>query len=192
MAYRIYLTDDDRFLLDLYAVKFKNAGHEVSIFGGGEDLLAELRKGGPAPDALLLDVVMPGMDGFTTLETIRKEKLAATSKVIILSNQGQDSDIERARTLGADSYIVKASAIPSEVLGETVRVIEGAAKTAVSATPAAATPAAPAPMAAPAAPVASVVPPAAPAPTPAPAPMPPVPPTPPTPPAAPPSAPPIS
>lgn len=150
MAYKIFLTDDDRFLLDLYAVKFKNAGHEVSVFGGGEDLLAELRKGGAAPSALLLDVVMPGMDGFTTLETIRKEKLAAGAKVIILSNQGQDSDIERARTLGADSYIVKASAIPSEVLGETIRVIEGGAK-----------PSAPTAGAAPAAPVTPPAPPAA-------------------------------
>lgn len=129
MAYRIFLTDDDRFLLDLYAVKFKNAGHEISTFSGGEELIAALRKGGPAPDALLLDVVMPGMDGFATLEAIRKEKLAAGTKVIILSNQGQDTDIERARSLGADSYIIKASAIPSEVLSETVRTIEGGAAT---------------------------------------------------------------
>jgi DNA-binding response OmpR family regulator len=128
MAYRIFLTDDDRFLLDLYAAKFKKAGHEVATFGGGEELLAALRKGGSAPDAMLLDVVMPGMDGFTTLETIRKEKLAAGAKVIILTNQGQDSDIERARTLAADSYIVKASAIPSEVLTETIRTIEGKPK----------------------------------------------------------------
>jgi DNA-binding response OmpR family regulator len=127
MAYRIYITDDDRFLLDLYAVKFKNAGHEISAFGGGEELLTALRKGGAKPDAILLDIVMPGMDGFTALDTIRKEKLAEGSKIIILSNQGQDSDIERARSLGADSYIIKASAIPSEVLSETIRTIEGAA-----------------------------------------------------------------
>lgn len=125
MAYRIYLTDDDRFLVDLYAVKFKNAGNEVATFGGGEELLAKLRSGGTMPDAILLDVVMPGMDGFTTLETLRKENLAPSAKIIMLTNQGQDSDIERARSLGADSYIVKASAIPSEVMSETLRTIEG-------------------------------------------------------------------
>ena len=125
MAYRIYLVDDDRFLLDLYAVKFKNAGHDISVFGSGEDLLAALRKGGAAdPDAILLDLVMPGIGGFGALETIRKERLAQGSKIIILTNQGQDSDIEKAKKFAADGYIIKASAIPSEVLAETLKTIE--------------------------------------------------------------------
>jgi DNA-binding NarL/FixJ family response regulator len=65
------------------------------------------------------------MNGFEILETVRKEKLGdKTMKVIILSNQGQDSDIEKARELGANGYIIKASAIPSEVLSETLSIIE--------------------------------------------------------------------
>lgn len=126
MTYHVYLVDDDRFLLDLYAVKFKNAGHEVTVFGGGEELLAALRKEGAAtPDVILLDVIMPGMTGFETLEAIRKEGLAKTSKIIFLSNQGQDSDVESAKKLSADGYIIKASAIPSEVFAETMRILEG-------------------------------------------------------------------
>jgi len=129
MAYRIYLVDDDRFLLDLYAVKFRNAGHEVDVFGGGEDLLATLRKkDAVAPDAILLDLVMPGIDGFEVLGAIRKENLAKGAKIIILSNQGKDSDIEKAKQLSADGYIIKASAIPSEVLAETLRTIGAAGK----------------------------------------------------------------
>ena len=94
MAYRIFLTDDDRFLLDLYAVKFKNAGHEVNTFSSGEDLLTTLRKKDEkVPDAILIDLIMPGMGGFETIATIRKEGLVKTTKIIILSNQGQDSDI---------------------------------------------------------------------------------------------------
>lgn len=125
MAYHVYLVDDDRFLLDLYAIKFKNAGHEVSVFGSGEDLLTALRKtDAKAPDAILLDLIMPGVGGFGALEAIRKEHLAQGSKIVILSNQGQDSDIEKAKQLAADGYIVKASAIPSEVFAETIRTIE--------------------------------------------------------------------
>jgi len=125
MAYRIFLVDDDRFLLDLYAVKFKNAGHTVGVFGGGEELITALKKeGAKAPDAILLDLIMPGLSGFETLEIMRKDHLANGAKVIILTNQGQDSDIEKAKNLSADGYIIKASAIPSEVLAETVRTIE--------------------------------------------------------------------
>lgn len=125
MAYRIYLVDDDRFLLDLYAVKFKNAGHDVSTFNTGEDLLTALKKTDVSPpDAVLIDLIMPGMSGFDTIESIRKDRLAQKTKVIILSNQGQEADIERAKKLSVDGYIVKASAIPSEVLTETVRTIE--------------------------------------------------------------------
>ncbi|MDP1690203.1 MAG: response regulator [bacterium] len=125
MAYHVFLVDDDRFLLDLYAVKFRSAGHEVGVFGSGEELLTALRKAeAKAPDAILLDLIMPGIGGFGALEAIRKEHLAQGSKIVILSNQGQDSDIEKAKQLAADGYIIKASAIPSEVFAETIRTIE--------------------------------------------------------------------
>lgn len=121
--YRIYLTDDDHFLLDMYSVKFRASGHEVTACNGGEELIAAIKDKG-APDAVLLDIIMPGMDGFQTLEAIRKDKLLPeTTTVIVLSNQGQDTDIEKAKSLGAKGYIVKASAIPSEVLTETLNLI---------------------------------------------------------------------
>lgn len=122
-VYKIYLVDDDRFLLDMYAVKFRAQGHEVTAFSGGKEVLEALRAK-PGPDAMLLDIVMPEVDGFEVLETIRKETLVPSTKVIILSNQGQESDIERAKSLGAAGYIIKASAIPSEVFTETISIIE--------------------------------------------------------------------
>ena len=130
MAYRVYLVDDDRFLLDLYAVKFKNAGHDMRAFESGEELLTALRKGEKAPDAILLDLIMPGVGGLGALEAIRKEHLAQGTKIIILSNQGQDSDVEKTKQLAADGYIIKASAIPSEVFAETIRIIESSASSA--------------------------------------------------------------
>ena len=125
MVYRVYLVDDDRFLLDLYAVKFRTAGHEVSVFGSGEELLVALRKAGTkAPDAILLDLVMPGIGGFGALEEIRKGTSCTRCKDSYPLKSGKDSDIEKAKQLAADGYIIKASAIPSEVFAETLRTIE--------------------------------------------------------------------
>jgi CheY-like chemotaxis protein len=107
----------------MYAVKFKAAGHEVTAFQNGNMVLEALRTK-PAPDALLLDMIMPEIDGFQVLEAIKKENLGRTMKKIVLSNQGQESDIEKAHSLGADGYIIKASAIPSEVFAETIQIIE--------------------------------------------------------------------
>ena len=121
-TYKIYLVDDDRFLLDMYALKFKVGGHEVTTFTKGEDLLIALREQ-PQPDAILLDVVMPNMSGFEVLEAIRKESLLKTGMVVMLSNQGADTDIDRAKELGAAGYIVKASAIPSEVVAQTMKIL---------------------------------------------------------------------
>lgn len=122
-TYKIFLVDDDRFLLDMYAVKFKNAGHDVSVFQSAEDALNALRKD-ETPNAVLVDIIMPNMTGFEFLEAVKKEGLAKDAKLIVLSNQGQDSDIEKAKEFGAAGYIIKASAIPSEVLSETLAIIE--------------------------------------------------------------------
>ncbi len=122
-SYHIFLVDDDHFLLDMYVLKFRNAGHVVTSFNSGEELLSALREK-PEIDAVLLDIVMPNMDGFQVLEAIRKERLIKDAKVIVLSNQGQDSDIERAKQFNIDGYIIKASAVPSEVLEKTIQIIE--------------------------------------------------------------------
>jgi CheY-like chemotaxis protein len=123
----VFLIDDDRFLLDMYSVKFKNGGCDIQAMLDPLKALEELRKGA-TPDVILLDILMPGMSGFEFLETMRTEGLAKDSKVIVLSNQGQDEDIKKAMDLGAAGYIVKASAIPSEVLAKTLEIARGPEK----------------------------------------------------------------
>lgn len=119
--FKVFIVDDDKFLLDMYSIKFKEQGLEVEVSETGADALLKLR-GGLKPDVLLLDIVMPGVDGFGILDTIRKENLGGNPALIVLSNQGQESDIKRAKELGADDYIVKASAVPSEVLSQVVAI----------------------------------------------------------------------
>lgn len=111
----ILIVDDDKFLSDMYTVKFKESGFDVISASGSMEALEKLKED-PEPDVVLLDLVMPTMDGFEFLQKAKSEKLAPTAKFIILSNLGQDSDIKKGKELGADGYIVKASTTPSEVV----------------------------------------------------------------------------
>lgn len=118
------IVDDDKFLLDMYTFKFKEKGFEVVQAFGSIDAINKL-KGGIAPDVILLDIVMPTMDGFEVLGLIKNEKLAPLAKVIVLSNLGQPADIEKGRALGANGYVIKASATPSEVVDKVMTVLGG-------------------------------------------------------------------
>jgi len=115
----IYLIDDDSFLLDMYALKFKECGLPVEAVSDAKLALEKLRQGA-TPDVILVDIIMPGMNGFDFLEALQKEGLAKGAQVIVLSNQGQQEDIDRATKLGAHGYIIKASAIPSEVCDKVI------------------------------------------------------------------------
>lgn len=120
--YKILIIDDDNFLIDMYALKFTESHFEVESALGPDAALEKLGSGF-VPDIILLDVVMPKMDGFELLERINKERLAPQAVKIILSNRGQKSDIERGKELGAAGYIVKASATPSEVITHVLDIV---------------------------------------------------------------------
>lgn len=122
-VHNILIVDDDSFLLDMYAMRFTQAKFQVTTAMSAEEALTKLR-GGYVPDIMLLDVVMPAVDGFELLEKITAEGLASKSIKIYLSNLGQDQDIERGKSLGAASYIVKANSTPSEVVAHVHDIIK--------------------------------------------------------------------
>lgn len=113
--HKILIIDDDEFLLDMYAMKFKEEGFEVDIAPSAKEAIEKI-KGGLSPEITLLDIVMPGMDGFEFLEAVKKDNLLQNSKIIILTNLGQQKDIDRGVALGAPDYIIKAYFTPSEVV----------------------------------------------------------------------------
>ena len=119
---KILLVDDDRFLLDMYAIKFSKSGYEVKT-ADATDAAIQLIKGGYGPDIILADVVMPGMDGLEMVSKIQEEKLAPNAVMIMLTNQGSSDDIGRARKINVDGYIVKATTVPSEVLKEVENIL---------------------------------------------------------------------
>jgi len=119
---KVLIVDDDKFLLDMYTIKFTENNFDVTAVLGSVEALGKIKEG-IDPDVALLDVVMPAMDGFELLEAIKRDKLAPRAKVIILSNLGQQSDIDKGNALGADGYIVKANATPSEVVEKVKEII---------------------------------------------------------------------
>ncbi|MGC9605238.1 MAG: response regulator [Minisyncoccia bacterium] len=118
---KVLFVDDDKFLLDMYALKFSKAGYDVKTADSSDGGLKILRDG-YVPDVLLIDIVMPGVDGLDMVGIVRKERLAPDAAVIMLTNQGASDDIGRAKKLMVDSYIVKATTIPSEVLAEVEKI----------------------------------------------------------------------
>jgi len=113
---RICIVDDDPFLLDMYNLKFQQAGFDVTCFTDSTKALETLRSGEKF-SVILLDLVMPKIDGFEVLRVIREENLCGNDVlIVILSNQGQDKDISMAEELGIDGYLIKANTLPSEVL----------------------------------------------------------------------------
>jgi len=120
---KILIVDDDSFLLDMYALKFSQNNFEVYTASGGAQALEKL-KGGLNPNVMLLDIIMPEMDGFEVLAQINAQKLCPNCIKIILSNKSQQSDIDEGNKLGATGYIVKANFTPAEVIDQVVKILE--------------------------------------------------------------------
>ncbi|MHB1316876.1 MAG: response regulator, partial [Minisyncoccota bacterium] len=109
----------DHFLLDMYSVKFQKGGLSVETASGSAAALQKFRDG-YSPDIIILDIIMPSMDGLELLNIIRAEKLAQNSVIIMLTNQADDED--KASALGIDGFIVKAMTIPSEVVTKVLEI----------------------------------------------------------------------
>ncbi len=111
----ILLVDDDKFLLDMYAMKFSQGGYTTEACLSANEALGILR-GGFKPDVVIFDVTMPELDGLAFLKILSDEKLAQSALKIALTNQSDGPEKAKATELGVTRYIVKASTIPSEVV----------------------------------------------------------------------------
>ncbi len=111
----ILLVDDDKFLLDMYGMKFSQNGYTVETCLSAKQALGIVR-GGFKPEVILFDLTMPELDGFSFLKALSDERLAEGALKIALTNQSDESERTKAAELGASGYIVKASMIPSEVV----------------------------------------------------------------------------
>lgn len=119
---KILIVDDDNFLLDMYALKFNQNNFEVYTAGSGLQTIEKL-KDGLLPDVILMDIIMPEMDGFEMLTRINTEQLCPNCIKIVLSNKSEQSDIDQGNRLGVAGYIVKASSTPVEVINQVVEIL---------------------------------------------------------------------
>jgi len=106
-AWRILLAEDDRFLRKAAEATLRQNGFVVLAAVDGEEALRLARA--EAPDLVLLDLIMPKMQGFEVLRALKQDPATAGIPVIVLSNLGQDSDVQRALEAGAAAYLIKAN-----------------------------------------------------------------------------------
>ena len=110
---KILIVDDEPNIVMTLEYTFKKSNYEVFIARDGQEALDILKSN--FPDVIILDIMMPMVDGFATLEQIRKDDNLQHTKVMFLSAKNKESDIERGLALGADAYMTKPFSIKKVV-----------------------------------------------------------------------------
>lgn len=122
MPKTILIIEDDKFLREMMGKKLEEEGYSVSMAIDGEEGIKKIQ--GEKPDLILLDLILPGIDGFEVLERMRKDADLAKIPVIILSNLGQKEEVERGLSLGAVDYLIKAHFTPREIIDKIKKVLK--------------------------------------------------------------------
>lgn len=111
---KILIIEDEEFLLDMYKTKFEQAGYAIITANDGLEGFELAKK--EQPDLVLLDLILPKLDGFKVLEKLRQETSTKKIKIFILSNLGQSDEVNKGLATGADGYFIKANLTPSQLL----------------------------------------------------------------------------
>ncbi|MCX6759022.1 MAG: response regulator [Candidatus Nealsonbacteria bacterium] len=114
MPKNILIIEDDRFLRELIARKLIKEDFNISEAIDGEEGIKKIKE--EKPDLVLLDLILPGIDGFEVLSKMKEDPSIIRIPVIILSNLGQREDVERGLKLGAVDYLIKAHFTPGEII----------------------------------------------------------------------------
>ena len=114
MDQAILIIEDDKFLRELMVQKLTKEGFDIIEAVDGEEGFKKVKS--EKPGLVLLDLILPGIDGFGVLSKIKADSETAKIPVIILSNLGQREDVERGMSLGAVDYLIKAHFTPGEII----------------------------------------------------------------------------
>ena len=119
---KILVVEDDPFLLGMYVTKLEMSGFIVTGVEDGNEAVPAVEK--EKPDLILLDIILPNMDGFEILKKLKKENSTKDIPVIIFTNLGQQADVEKGLELGAVDYLIKAHFTPSEVITKVNKILK--------------------------------------------------------------------
>ena len=122
MAKRILIIEDDKFLRELISRKLKDEEFEIVEAVDGEEGLKKITE--EKPDLILLDLILPNIDGFEVLSRMKEDLKITAIPVIILSNLGQKEEVERGLKLGAADYLIKAHFTPGEIVEKIKNVMK--------------------------------------------------------------------
>ncbi|MDO8626595.1 MAG: response regulator [Candidatus Magasanikbacteria bacterium] len=118
----ILLVEDDIFLAGIYQKKFEMEAYKIVVADNGEKALVEAKK--KKFDIILLDILLPKLDGFAVLEKLKADPETKPIPVILLTNLGQKDDVDKGLQAGAVDYLIKAHFKPSEVVDKVRAVLK--------------------------------------------------------------------
>lgn len=118
---KIGLVEDDKFLSKMYQSKLSMEGFEVLAAYDGQEGLEMVKA--DKPDIVLLDLVLPKLEGWDVLKSLKDDLDTKDIPVIILSNLGQEEDVRKGQALGAADYLIKAHFIPKEVIEKILTIL---------------------------------------------------------------------
>lgn len=118
----VLIVEDDEFLANIYKKKFEIEGFKVSSSNNGERGLEDAKK--KLPDIILLDILMPKLDGFAVLTELKKDIQTKNIPIILLTNLGQKDDVEKGIEMGAVDYLIKVHFKPSEVVDKVRKILK--------------------------------------------------------------------
>jgi len=119
---KILIIEDDKFLRELIVQKILKEGYQAQEAVNGEEGVTKAKE--EKPDLILLDLILPGIDGFEALRQVKESPDTSSIPVIILSNLGQKDDVERGMKLGATDYLIKAHFTPGEILSKIKSILK--------------------------------------------------------------------
>lgn len=126
---KILIVEDDMYINKMYQLKLNLEGYQVEIAENGRVGVDKTKSF--KPDIILLDILMPEMDGFEVLKTVKGDKASKSIPILIMSNLGQEDHIQKGKELGAVGYIVKTQYTPAKVV-ETIKEVLGKQKAGAS------------------------------------------------------------